>query len=224
MGGALSEVLSAGPREVVGIDVDTPPRVRNRDERKGCTMHVCFPYSDAFIGDVRKYREELQPKHTVVHSTVPVGTCSILVATHSPVVGLHPNLEESLMTFRKFVGGPDASEVAEEFRRCGMRVVVTDKSETTELLKLMCTAYYGLMVEFTKDVKRLCTKLGVPFEVWQLWNENYTEGYRTLGHKYDRPELQPIMTEMGGHCVIPNLDLIDTRFTRFLREVVEDAR
>src|SRR5690348_9376332 len=73
-------------------------------------MHICFPYSDKFIEYVKEYQDKYKPKYTVVHSTVPVGTCVQIGAIHSPIRGLHPNLESGIRTFPKFLGGEKASE------------------------------------------------------------------------------------------------------------------
>ena len=183
-------------------------------------MHVCFPFSPAFVQVVGDYQKQFQPKYTVIHSTVPPGTSRELQAIHSPVIGLHPHLEESLTTFVKYLAGEQASEVADYFRRAGMRVYLFDKPETTELLKILDTTFYGLCIEFTKDVKRLAVEHGIPFEAWTLYTDNYNKGYQVLGYpEYTRPNLTPIMKRIGGHCVLPNTTLLKTRFTEFLRYI-----
>lgn len=188
-------------------------------------IHICFPYSDNFIEQVKNYQERFHPKYTVVHSTVPVGTCKQLNAVHSPVLGIHPHLEEGIKTFTKFLGGEQASEVADYFRRTGLKVYITDKSETTELMKILDTTFYGVCIEYTKDVKRQCEKFGVPFEMWSLWTNNYNEGYTKLEHpEYVRPNLVPIQTKIKGHCVLPNTELLETSFTKFIKELNESQR
>ena len=68
-------------------------------------MHVCFGYSDTFVQNVNEYQERYKPKYTVIHSTVPVGTSLQCDAVHSPIIGRHPYLEESIKMFTKFLGG-----------------------------------------------------------------------------------------------------------------------
>jgi len=183
-------------------------------------MHICFPYSDNFIEEVNKYSNIYNPKYIIIHSTVPVGTSRKLNALHSPCVGLHPFLEESIKTFTKFIGGKQAGEVADYFRRANIKVYITDKQETTELMKICSTTAHGMFIEYTKEVKRLCDKHKVPFELWTMWTDNYNKGYETLGHpEYKRPNLIPIMKRIGGHCVLPNLEFEETKFTKFLKEL-----
>lgn len=185
-------------------------------------IHICFPYSDKFINQVKEYQEAFNPKFTVIHSTVPIGTSRKLNAIHSPVVGMHPDLTKSLTTFTKFLGGEDASEVANYFRRVGIKVHLEDKSETTELLKIQSTTFYATMIEFCKEMKEKCLELDVPYDSFLLWNDNYNKGYEKLGYpEYKKPLLQPIMKKQGGHCTLSNLELIDTKFTKFLKEITK---
>jgi hypothetical protein len=183
-------------------------------------IHICFPYSEEFVSEVKRYQRIFFPKYTIIHSTVPVGTSRKCDAIHSPVVGVHPYLEESLKTFTKFLGGEKAGEVADYFRRCNIKVHIEDNQETTELLKLLCTTKYGIDIEYVKDVKRQCDKYGVPLDSWILWNDNYNRGYQKLGQEqFTRPNLIPIMKPIDGHCVIPNTELINTPFTKILRDL-----
>lgn len=182
-------------------------------------MHVCFPYGDDFEDEVRRYQLQYKPKYTVIHSTVPPGTSKKLGAIFSPVTGIHPHLKQSLKTFVKHLAGEKASEVADYFRRVGMKVYLFDKAETAELIKVLDTTFYGLCVEFTKEVKRLTKEYDVPFEAWTIATDHYNEGYLKLGHpEYTRPNLVPIMQPIGGHCVLPNYNLLPSSFTKFLKE------
>ena len=186
-------------------------------------MHVCFPYSESFIQDVKNYQQKYNPKYTVVHSTVPVGTSSRLNAIHSPIRGLHPNLESGIRTFVKFIGGEHASEVADYFRRVGLRVCLFEKAETTEALKLFDTLQYGISIEIAKEVYKFCQDNSLNFhEVYTLGNQTYNEGYANLGHpEFIRPVLQPIMKKVGGHCILNNAKLLNTEFTKFLNNLNE---
>ena len=181
-------------------------------------IHVSFPYSKDFVNQVKKYQKQYKPKFTVIHSTVPVGTSRKCNAFHSPVIGIHPNLEISLKTFDKFLSGEGAGKVADYFRKADIRVYLTDKQETTELMKVLCTTKYGIDIEYVKDVKRQCKKYNVPFEAWTVWTENYNKGYQRLGQgQFTRPNLVPIMERIDGHCVLPNTKLIETKFTKLIR-------
>lgn len=187
-------------------------------------MHICFPYCRDFIEEVGRYKMMHQPDYTVIHSTVPVGTNTKLKSISSPCIGIHPHLEQSLKTFIKYLGGEQASEMADYFRRVGMKVYLFDKSETTELMKILDTTHYGIEIEYFKEVKRQCQKYNVPFEAWTLWLRNYNEGYKRLGYpEYVKPDLTPIMTEIKGHCVLQNCELLDNEFTKLIKKLNENT-
>lgn len=182
-------------------------------------LHICFPFSKHFVKEVQKYQKEYKPIFTIVHSTVPVGTNKILGSISSPAVGIHPHLEESLKTFIKYLGGKNASRVANYFRKAGIKVYLFDSSDTTELMKILSTTKLGIDSEYAKEVKRLCDKYKIPFEAWTLWTDNYNKGYQKLGYpEYTRPNLIPIMEKLGGHCVLPNCDLLKSRFTDLVKQ------
>ena len=210
VGEALYEIL-----------INTKPVILDMEEGVTETfdiMHICFPYSEYFVKEVKRYQSKYKPKYTVIHSTVPVGTSKQCNAIHSPIVGIHPHLVKSIETFTKFLGGKDADKVADHFREAGIKVYVTDKSETTELMKIMSTDFYGLCIEYTKEVKKMCVKYKVPFEMWTLWTDNYNHGYTTLGRpEFSRPNLIPITKKIGGHCILSNLSYIDNDFTNLIR-------
>jgi hypothetical protein len=184
-------------------------------------IHIAFPYSDEFVGEVKRYQDLYLPKYTVIHSTVPVGTSKKCNAIHSPIIGIHPHLEESIKTFTKFLGGEKSEEVADYFRRFGIKIYICDNSETTELAKLSQTTQYALNIEYIKDLKIQCDKLGLPFsEVYTLFTDNYNNGYNKLGYsEYRFPLLIPIMKKQGGHCTIPNCNLWETDFTEFIKKL-----
>lgn len=205
VGQSLYSVLSSNYSDVGYWDLNKERAYGNYD-----ILHICFGYSENFESEVKKYQTQFNPTYTVIHSTVPVGTSSKVGAIHSPIRGLHPNLEGGIRTFEKFLGGPQASLVADYFRRAGMKVVIYDKAETTEALKLFDTEYYRECIEFAHRVKIFCDKNNLNFsEVYTIPNITYNDGYTKLGYpEYVRPVLQPIMKEIGGHCLLPNQKLI----------------
>jgi hypothetical protein len=213
VGSALSRVLSPH-YEVKGID--------KGEEIEGTfdILHICFSYFEGFEKEVKRYQEKYKPDYTVIHSTVPVGTSRKCGAIHSPIRGIHPNLESGIRTFVKFIGGEKASEVADYFRRVGMKVYLFDKPETTELMKILSTDFYAVLIEYTKQVKRHCDEYKVPFSAWTLWTDTYNDGYKKLGYpEYTRPNLIPIMKKIGGHCILENLQFVKNEFTKLVNKL-----
>jgi hypothetical protein len=205
VGKALAEVLKSYHPDV--LDKGEAMRGHYYD-----VLHVCFPFSEEFAEQVRAYQELYAPSVTVIHSTVPVGTSRFLRALHSPIRGIHPFLTEGIRTFVKLIGGSGASRVADYFRRAGLRVMLFDKQETTELAKILETESYRANIEFCHRAKALSDRYDLSFhEVYTIQAETYNSGYSALGMpEYLRPILQPIAGPIGGHCVLPNAKLLES--------------
>jgi len=224
VGNALTYVLEMGGHEVTTYDIKDGPAPASPPASLPLVdvLNICFPYRDCggiFEHNVRYWQERFCSLETVIHSTVPVGTSRFLHAVHSPVVGLHPNLARSLLTFTKFLGGERAEYVADHFRSTGMKVYLFKDQETTELMKILSTTYHALNIEWTKEVAAMCRGHSVPYEAWTLWTDNYNRGYSELGYpEYTRPQLIPITTKIGGHCLLPNARFIeeDNEFARIV--------
>ncbi len=182
-------------------------------------LHICIPYSESFIDLVASYIQEYSPKYTIIHSTIAPTTTESLVAltgarvAHSPVRGVHPDLLEGIITFEKYIGADfECEDIEEHLNSLGVKTKVVP-SRTSELAKLMSTTYYGLCISWHGEMKTMCDSLGVDFEdAATNWNKGYNEGYTKLGMGHvTRPVLYP-PTSIGGHCVIPNSELLKKYF------------
>lgn len=178
-------------------------------------LHICFPYSPNFDADVRKYGVYyLEPQGEnliVIHSTVPVGTSTHLGVHHSPVRGKHPNLATSLKVFKKYVAGPQAHDVCREFKKYGIPAVPVEKPENTEAGKLIDLMQYGMSILLEKEIYAYCEKNGLDFEVvYTHFNETYNKGYSFMDSpQFVRPVLEHTPGKIGGHCVVPMMQLLD---------------
>ncbi len=207
VGKALAQVLSrdygTAIRDIEEIDIgDSGVDV----------LHICFPFSPSFVVEAGHYVNRYNPRLVIVHSTVPVGTTRKLGpnAVHSPVEGLHPNLEKSMLTFRKHFGGERADEAARIFEKLGVSTKVYTRPEITEAQKILSTSQYGLSLLVCKELERFCRDKGVDYKAAVLdYTETYNEGYSTLGFdRFRRPVLFPPQGNIGGHCIVQNANLI----------------
>lgn len=183
-------------------------------------IHICFSYSNSFVQAVKDYKDVFGAKYVVIHSTVPVGTSAKCEAVHSPIRGVHPHLEESIRVFVKYFGGENAEIMANEFRAKGVNCVCTEKSETTELMKLVDTTTYGINILIEKEINRLSEIYDVPFDmVYHHANETYNQGYLDMGmpqfHKYN---IKHMPGKIGGHCILPNVELFDSWIADLVKE------
>lgn len=181
-------------------------------------MHICFPYGKKFIKEVKKYQKIYSPKYTVIHSTVPRGTSSKCNSYYSPVRGIHPHLENSLKTFVKYLA-PKNEELAEYFTACGIKIEQHDSTDSLEVMKLYCTTLYGLNIIAEKEIWNYCQKHGLDFDVvYTKSNKTYNDGYKELGFpQFVKYTLTHQDGKIGGHCVIPNCDLLKTPVAKFIK-------
>lgn len=191
------------------------------EEKTNCTninvMHICFPYDKNFVKEVKKYTKLYKPKYTVIHSTVKIGTSKKCKAYYSPVRGIHPHLEQSLKTFVKYLA-PKNDYLVEYFKKCGIEIQDSDSSETLETMKLYCTTIYGLNIIAQKEMWNFCKKHGLDFDIaYTESNQSYNDGYDALGYsKYKKYVLKHYDGKIGGHCVIPNCELLNTDIAKFV--------
>ena len=185
-------------------------------------MHIAFTYTKEFIQSAIDYIKEYKPKLVIIHSTVPPGTTrKIWEVTKvnmamSPVMGVHPYLAESMLTFRKIVGAVDKISLKEAYlhlEELGMNIAPYDSTEEAELAKMLSTTYYGHNIRFMQEVYSLCEKMGLNFKnVYTNTNMIYNEGYKDkkMARKnVIRPVLEYTGEGCGGHCVVENATILN---------------
>lgn len=191
-------------------------------------MHVCFPYEDEdFIQAVKDYIKEFKPFNVVIWSTVPIGTTKhIKGAVHSPVEGVHPNLDRSIKNMVRWVGANDATEAMffeDYFKKMLLKVKVVPSSNFTELLKLRSTAKYGVNLVWTDYENHLAEKYGMDFEYLKEFDKDYNRLYHNLGMDWaQRYILNPPGGHIGGHCVVPNAKLLDKQNPHEMLKMIKD--
>ena len=183
-------------------------------------LHVCFPWkSDNFVKIVKKEIRKIDPKLTIIHSTVAPGTVKKIggMVVHSPVRGIHPNLYKGIKTFVKYIGADNkrAGNMAEKhLKSLGIKTKVFMPSVTTEVGKLLDTSYYGLCIAWHGEMKKICDKAGIDFgKAVTDFNETYNQGYMKLGKpNVVRPVLYPPQKGITGHCLISNAKILKRYF------------
>ncbi|MCK4307115.1 hypothetical protein KAW50_02685 [candidate division WOR-3 bacterium] len=180
-------------------------------------IHICFPYSNKFVSEVKRYKKHFKPKYLVIHSTVPLGTSKKCNAFFSPVRGIHPRLNASLLIFIKYLA-PYSDFLKKYFEKTGMKIAESGNQDDLEALKLWSTTQYGLSIVVEKEIYKYCKKHRLSFDlVYKDGNKTYNKGYSD----FKMPNvLRPILEEMegkiGGHCVIPNCKLLDSTIARLI--------
>src|ERR1019366_2077000 len=191
-------------QDVVGVDI-APPEQRITDVG---ILHVCYPFEIRdFIGETVRYIELFKPELTIINSTVAVGTTRAVAertsaaVVNSPVRGKHVRMFEELSKYVKFIGAidPAAGEMAaDHFQSIGMKTKVLSSPEATELAKLTETTYFGLMIAWAQELERYCDRSGADYD--------------EIVSFYEEIKFFPLVKYspgiIGGHCVMPNLEIL----------------
>jgi len=188
-------------------------------------LHVCIPWSENFEKIVKDNVKQFKPKLVIIHSTVAPGTTKKIgrMAVHSPVRGVHPFLFKGVKTFVKYIGADDRKTGAyaqKHLQSLGIKTKLVFPSKNTEALKLWDTTQYGWMILLNKEIKNWCQKNKVDFDfIYKEGNISYNEGYKKLGRpEVARPYLQYMPGKIGGHCVIPNCKILDSKIAKLILE------
>jgi hypothetical protein len=166
--------------------------------------------TDKFVTIVSDTIKKYGIKHTIIFSSIPIGTTSkIPNSVHSPVEGRHSNLAHSMIVFKRFVGGKRTRSLYRFFKQAGFNVEWVKKPEWTEAIKLMSTTNYGINIEYGRFMDSLCKTLDIPWELVKQYNESYNRLYAILGENgIKRYILNPPKGKIGGHCVRQNAELL----------------
>lgn len=186
-------------------------------------LHICIPWSDKFVEIVRKEINQINPKITIIHSTVALGATKEIggQVVHSPVRGVHPNLSLGIKTFIKYIGADnkETGKLAEKhLKSLGIKTKVFYPSAITEALKLWDTTQYGWSIILNKEIKKWCDKNKLDFDIiYTEANKSYNDGYKKLGrNEVLRSYLKHMPGSIGGHCVIPNCKILDSEIAKFI--------
>jgi UDP-N-acetyl-D-mannosaminuronate dehydrogenase len=220
IGRPLLELIEDSGQHVVGIDVD-PVAIPARGTV--AVMHICIPFEiDDFVGEVARYIDLIDPRLTIVNSTVAVGTTRAIheragaAVAHSPVRGKHVQMKTEMLQYDKFVGGIDeaaGSIAAAHFERLGMRTRVLPSPEVTELAKLTETTYFGLQIAWAQEVERYCDHFQVDYD-------DVVAIYEEVGYL---PPVKFFSGVIGGHCVMPNIDILLSLLQSSVLEAIKDS-
>ena len=179
-------------------------------------LHICIPYTKDFSSQILKLEKKFHPQGIIIHSTIkPSTTFHIQRKLEIPVIysatrGVHKRMLKDLRRYTKFFAiennAPNKKWACTEFvkllKKSGVKTKQMSSPITLELGKIVCdTSYYGWLINFAQISKVIADREKVDYnEMWLFSNEIH----KFLGN---RPKMFPGF--IGGHCVIPNLELLD---------------
>ena len=204
-----------------GFDIDStkiPHYKKDLESYSTRFLHVCIPYNKNFLNNVIKLNKKFLPEAIIIHSTIkPETTEKIQKKSSIPVLysatrGVHKRMIHDMKRYTKFFAVnskiKNSSSVSKQYAKlmtkCGIKTKKVSNPITLELSKIICdTSYYGWLINYAQMSKIISEKYGVDYD--EMWSFS-DEIHKFLGN---RPKLFPGF--IGGHCVIPNLELINEK-------------
>ena len=179
-------------------------------------IHICIPYNKKFEKIIFEYDKRFNPTAVVIHSTTKPNTTNHIQkklstpVIYSPIRGVHSRMSTDLKRYGKFFAidnsHPNSKKISNQYQKkmakLGIKTRKISNPLTLELSKIIVdTSYYGWLINYAQISKIIADKFNVDYdEMWTFSDEI---------HKFlkNRPKMFPGF--IGGHCVIPNLELID---------------
>jgi len=218
IGKPISKIISLA---TLTVEYDINPKLINKNKlnqyEKYPTnfLHVCIPFNKKFNQNVISLNKKFKPKAIVIHSTVSPNTTRVLQKKlkipiiYSATRGVHKRMLQDLKKYTKFYAlesnSPNKNWASSEFvklmKKSGVKTKKMSNPLTLELAKIVVdTSYYGWLINYSQLSNIIAIKHRVNYD--EMWSFS-DEIHENLGN---RPKLYPGF--IGGHCVIPNLELI----------------
>ncbi len=228
VGETLFDLLIERRFNCIGIDIDNS-KCKNYSENSSIEnpeyLHVCLSGELTEFEDITStWISKLEGlKVVIIHSTVKPGTTkniqekSKVPVLFSPIRGVHKRFLEDIKKYTKFIASDDkqlAPEIKSDLEKRFQKIDWMSTTKTAELAKLLVdTTYYGWLINYAQITKMICEKEGIDFdEMWKFADEIH----ENLGN---RPKMYPGI--IGGHCVIPNLSLVEDENLDIIKKINE---
>ena len=187
-------------------------------------LHVAIPTSSKFDTNLLRLCTKFKPECIVIHSTIGPGTTERIQKKldvpliYSVTRGVHKRMLKDLKRYTKFFTisrkAPKKQWAVRTYSRkmknCGVKTKQMSKPETLELAKILCdTSYLGWLINYSQITNVIARSYNVNYDEMWLFSD---EIHKLLGN---RPKMYP--GYIGGHCVIPNLELVHNKTLNLIK-------
>ena len=189
-------------------------------------LHVTIPVSSKFESNLLQLYKKFKPECIVIHSTIGPGTIEQIQKKldvpliYSATRGVHKRMLKDIKRYTKFFAisknAPKKQWAIKAYstkmKNCGIKTKQMSKPETLELAKIICdTSYLGWLINYAQFSNMIARQYNVNYdEMWSFSNEIH----KFLGN---RPKMYPGF--IGGHCVIPNIDLMHNQTLDLIKKM-----
>ena len=228
-------ILKLISKKTTAVGYDINPKLMNQKKYeklqnlKTNLIHICIPLTNNFEKIIINATKEYDPKGIVIHSTISPGTTEkIQKKLKIPIIysatrGVHKRMIKDMKKYTKFYAvydwAPESRWASKAFglvmKKAGIKTKKMSNPLTLELAKLVCdTSYYGWLITYAQLSNMIAIKNKINYN--EMWT--YADEIQKL--LKNRPKMFPGF--IGGHCVIPNLDLISDKTLNLIKEINSD--
>ncbi len=134
-----------------------------------------------------------------------------------PKISFEHTILDDIKKYTKFISSDDKQidpKIKTDLEKRFEKIEWMSTTKTAELAKILVdTTYYGWLINYAQITKMICEKEGIDFdEMWKFADEIH----ENLGN---RPKMYPGI--IGGHCVIPNLKLVEYENLEIIKKINE---
>ena len=229
IGHSILKLLST-KQTTIGYDIDknsmNESKFKMLKDTQTSFLHVAIPVTAKFDSNILQLYKKFKPECIVIHSTIGPGTTEriqkklSIPLIYSATRGVHKRMLKDIKRYTKFFAisknAPKKEWAVSEYRKtmkkCGIKTERMSKPETLELAKILCdTSYLGWLINYAQLTNTIAIQHNVDYdEMWKFSDEIH----KILGN---RPKMFPGF--IGGHCVIPNLELIQNQTLNLIKSI-----
>ena len=225
-------ILKLLSKDNIAVGFDLNPSLMNKrkfekyQNLKTSFLHIAIPISSKFESNLLQLYKKFKPECIVIHSTIGPGTIKQIQKKldvpliYSATRGVHKRMLKDIKRYTKFFAiSKNAPKkqwaikaYSKKMKNCGIKTKQMSKPETLELAKIICdTSYLGWLINYAQFSNMIAQQFNVNYD--EMWSFS-DEIHKFLGN---RPKMYPGF--IGGHCVIPNLDLIHNQTLDLIKKM-----
>ena len=229
IGHPILKLLST-KQTTIGYDIDknsmNESKFKTLKDTQTSFLHVAIPVTAKFDSNILQLYKKFKPECIVIHSTIGPGTTERIQKKmdvpliYSATRGVHKRMLKDLKRYTKFFtiskNAPKKQWATKTYSRkmknFGVKTKQMSKPETLELAKILCdTSYLGWLINYSQITNVIAKTYDVNYDEMWLFSD---EIHKFLGN---RPKMYP--GYVGGHCIIPNLELINNQTLNLIKKM-----
>ena len=222
--------LLSKKQTTVGYDIDKKStnklKFKTLQDTQTSFLHIAIPVTTKFDSNILELNKKFKPECIVIHSTISLGTTEriqkklSIPLIYSATRGVHKRMLKDIKRYMKFFAisknAPKKQWAIKTFSRkmknCGVKTRQMSTPETLELGKILCdTSYLGWLINYAQLTNMIAIQYNIDYD--EMWTFS-DEIHKFLGN---RPKMYPGF--IGGHCVIPNLDLMHNQTLDLIKKI-----